>query len=162
MRIVMKKNDMRAAGRKVFAVVCAGVLVLTGCSAERPAKESAQPAETEQPAEGKEAVGDSGAAGTPESENGEDFDESSQALLQAQVRHIYSGVLSQIVAARRLPDGELDTSQLDAGFGEMRDNEFAITDIDGDGMEELIVCYSNANMAGIGEVPAAFTNSQPP
>lgn len=145
----MKKNDMRAAGRKAFAVVCAGVLALTGCSAERPAKESAQPAETEQPAEGKEAVGDSGAAGTPESENGEDFDESSQALLQAQIRHIYSGVLSQIVAARRLPDGELDTSQLDAGFGEMRDNEFAITDIDGDGMEELIVCYSNANMAGM-------------
>lgn len=75
--------------------------------------------------------------------------EKAQALYAAQIRHYYGGVLSQIIAARQLPDGELDTSSLDAGFGEMRDNHFAVTDIDGDGREELIVSYVNATMAGM-------------
>lgn len=61
-----------------------------------------------------------------------------QELLKAQIRHYYGGVLSQITAAWQLPDGELDTSALSSGFGEMRDNHFAVTDIDGDGREEQI------------------------
>ncbi|MDE6319559.1 MAG: hypothetical protein K2M22_07620 [Lachnospiraceae bacterium] len=78
--------------------------------------------------------------------------EKAQELYEAQIRHYYSGVLSQIIGVRQLPDGELDTSSLDAGFGEMRDNHFAVTDIDGDGREELIVCYANAIMAGMMEI----------
>ncbi|MDE7428195.1 MAG: hypothetical protein K2N00_02800, partial [Lachnospiraceae bacterium] len=78
--------------------------------------------------------------------------EKAQELYEAQIRHYYSGVLSQIIGVRQLPDGELDTSSLDAGFGEMRDNHFAVTDIDGDGREELIVCYANATMAGMMEI----------
>ncbi|MDE6915072.1 MAG: hypothetical protein K2P35_15465 [Lachnospiraceae bacterium] len=72
-------------------------------------------------------------------------------LLAAKVRHYYGGILSQIIAAWQLPDGELDTSALGNGLGEMSDNRFAVTDIDGDGREELIVSYSNACMAGMFE-----------
>ena len=75
-----------------------------------------------------------------------------QALYAAQVRHYYGGILSQITAAWQLPDGELDTSSLEDGFGKMADNHFAVTDIDGDGREELIVSYTNAIMAGMMEI----------
>lgn len=70
-------------------------------------------------------------------------------LWRAQTRHYYGGILSQIIAAWQLPDGELDTSALETGGGEMEKNYFAVTDIDGDGREELIVNYVNAIMAGM-------------
>lgn len=79
-------------------------------------------------------------------------EEDAQALYAAQVRHYYAGILSQITAGWKLPDGELDTSSLENGFGKMSDNRFAVTDIDGDGREELIISYSNACMAGMMEI----------
>lgn len=79
-------------------------------------------------------------------------DEEAEALQAAQIRHYYSGVISELTAARRLPDMEIDTFALDDGFGEMRDNTFTVTDIDGDGREELIINYTNASMAGMFEV----------
>lgn len=79
-------------------------------------------------------------------------EEDAQALYAAQVRHYYAGILSQITAGWKLPDGELDTSSLENGFGKMSDNRFAVTDIDGDGREELIICYANATMAGMMEI----------
>lgn len=99
----------------------------------------------------EESVPDSADAENEE-DSEEENPEKAQALYEAQIRHYYGGILSQIIAARQLPDGELDTSSLDAGFGEMRDNHFAVTDIDGDGREELIVSYANAIMAGMMEI----------
>lgn len=75
-----------------------------------------------------------------------------EALKTAQIRHYYSGVLSGLASAWQLPDMEVDTSSLEQGFGEMRDNTFAVTDIDGDGREELIISYGSASMAGMFEV----------
>lgn len=79
-------------------------------------------------------------------------EEEERALEAAQIRHYYSGVLSELTAAWQLPDMEIDTSTLEDGYGEMRDNTFAVTDIDGDGREELILCYAYASMAGMFEV----------
>lgn len=87
-----------------------------------------------------------------EEKSGEGNAEMKKTLYEAQIRHYYGSILSQIIGVWQLPDGELDTSSLDAGFGEMRDNHFAVTDIDGDGREELIVSYSNACMAGMEEI----------
>ncbi len=166
----MKKNGRKTTGISAVAWLCAGTMVLTGCSAKEseegrsPFKEMGQsteddafvPAEelaaTEKSGNSVEESMDTGAE--PETE--ENSGGSGQELWKEQVRHYYGGVLSQIIAARQLPDGELDTSSLDAGFGEMRDNHFAITDIDGDGMEELIVSYSNATMAGMVEIVYGF------
>lgn len=145
----MEKNE-------VIAFLCVGALVFTGCGVGEPAGESARSAETASSVEEEATVGNSSVAEASEPGSADDFDESTQELLQAQIRHIYNGVLSQIVAARQLPDGELDTSQLDDGFGEMRDNHFAIMDIDGDGMEELIINYSNACMAGMETIIYGF------
>lgn len=84
--------------------------------------------------------------------NEETLSKEEEARLQAaQVRHYYGGILSQIIGTWQIPDGELDTSALDNGFGKMSDNHFAVTDIDGDGREELIVSYSNACTAGMFE-----------
>ena len=145
----MEKNE-------VIAFLCVGALVFTGCGVGEPAGESARSAETASSVEEEATVGNSSVAEASEPGSADDFDESTQEILQARIRHIYNGVLSQIVAARRLPDGELDASQLDDGFGEMRDNHFAITDIDGDGMEELIINYSNACMAGMETIIYGF------
>jgi len=117
--------------------------------AEQTDREPASVTEPDAPAEQEEEAADTAEAGNAGDEPEENAEGKGQALWRAQIRHYYGGVLSQIIAARQLPDGELDTSSLDAGFGEMRDNHFAVTDIDKDGREELIVSYSNASMAGM-------------
>lgn len=91
-----------------------------------------------------------------DAEPGELSAQETKALQAAQIRHYYSGVLSELTVAWRLPDMEIDTSSLEGGFGEMRDNTFAVTDIDGDGREELIISYANASMAGMFEVIYAY------
>ena len=145
------------------ALLC-GIIALAGCGGKEAPMEQFDHEPMEQPAV---EDGDASADGTNDSaledegimdsadventaaDSDEESAEKAQALYEAQIRHYYGGVLSQIIAARQLPDGELDTYSLDAGFGEMRDNHFAVTDIDGDDREELIVSYSNASMAGM-------------
>lgn len=150
---------------KILVLSCAGVLVFTGCGSEDAIPKGSETAEIKQEEQMVEEDPEvSAEAEIPVAEgekvldsvdvdNAADADketaEKPQTLQEAQIRHYYGGVLSQIIAARQLPDGELDTSSLDAGFGEMRDNHFAVTDIDGDGREELIVSYANATMAGM-------------
>lgn len=146
-------------------LLCAGGMLFTGCGTGDGISASDETAEAEQMAE--ENMESSVEVETPVLEgegvldsadvnNTADADEEnaeqSQALYEAQIRHYYGGVLSQIIAAWQLPDGELDTSSLEGGFGEMADNHFAVTDIDGDGREELIVSYANATMAGMMEI----------
>ena len=69
-------------------------------------------------------------------------------MTTALVRHKYNGVLSQLTCALQLPEGDMIEAPYDAD-AEMADNTYAITDIDGDGYEELIISYSTASMAGM-------------
>ena len=69
-------------------------------------------------------------------------------LTTALIRHKYSGVLSQMTCALQLPEGDMIEAPYDSN-AEMMDNTYAITDIDGDGYEELIINYSTASMAGM-------------
>lgn len=159
----MKKESLRIGTAVLLGV---GVISFTGCGAKDDAIKASESAGEEQVLADDKAT-PSGEAETPvlegedildsadvenEEDSAEENPEKAQALYEAQIRHYYGGILSQIIAARQLPDGELDTSSLDAGFGEMRDNHFAVTDIDGDGREELIISYSNACMAGMEEI----------
>lgn len=161
-----KKFNIRTA-----VLLCMAVMALTGCGGgtetpenigkmdEESAKEeqAAQKAEdvsadaTDVSKAGEESRSDSVDARNPKNVDGEGV-ETNQALYEARIRHQYGGILSQIIAAWQLPDGELDTSSLNDGFGKMADNHFAVTDIDGDGREELIVRYTNACLAGMMEI----------
>lgn len=156
---------------RTAVLLCAAVMALTGCSGrpetpENTGKMDEESAAEEQAAQkvedvstdatdvskaGEESSSDSADAKNLENVDGEGL-ETNQTLYEARVRHQYGGILSQIIAAWQLPDGELDTSALSDGFGKMADNHFAVTDIDGDGREELIVSYSNAIMAGMMEI----------
>lgn len=65
------------------------------------------------------------------------------------IRHVYGGILSMLAAAYELPDLEIEKEDLYDGTYLMSDNRFAVTDVDGDGREELIILYSTACMAGM-------------
>lgn len=164
----MKKESVKWQMRSAVMLCTAGMM-LTGCGgrAETPAKtETAadEAAAAEQAAENegtsteaeddtaaKEGNGSDGADENDTENVGKETSEEGMTLQEAQIRHYYGGVLSQITAGWQLPDGEMDLSTLNDGFGKMSDNRFAVTDIDGDGREELIVQYTNASMAGMFE-----------
>lgn len=152
-------------------LLCAAGIASTGCGGKTETTENTREAAVKSAAEeqnGKMAEdapasvdaaenptaeeNDSDSADAKDTENvdGEGI-KTKQTLQEAQIRHQYGGILSQITAAWQLPDGELDTSAINDGFGKMSGNHFAVTDIDGDGREELIVQYTNASMAGMFE-----------
>lgn len=157
----MKKKG--SSLKQGIGLLCAASILLVGCNgketgAEQPNIEPIEQTggesvntfveETETPELEGTGVPDSADTGNVD----EAAAENAQVLYAAQVRHYYGGILSQITAAWQLPDGELDTSSLENGFGQMSDNRFAVADIDGDGREELIVCYANASTAGMMEI----------
>lgn len=72
-----------------------------------------------------------------------------QTVYEAQIRHYYSDILSQLTGVGRLPYIGEEHSLCN---GSMSDNLFAVTDIDGDGREELLVCYLQGGMAGTFEI----------
>lgn len=160
------KKEKESFKKQGIVILCAASMLLAGCGGKDSGTEQLDIEPIEQTdgesgnisADGAE-ISEWEAEDVPDSADAEDAADSdeenaekAQALYAAQIRHYYGGVLSQIIAARQLPDGELDISSLDAGFGEMRDNHFAVTDIDGDGREELFVSYVNATMAGMEEI----------
>lgn len=165
------KKEKATLQIRAAVLLCAAGMMFTGCGekAETPdkAETAAESTETEHdeqkpedasaPADTtndtalvEENVSDGADANDTENVNNEAA-EKELTLQQAQIRHYYGGILSQITAGWQLPDGELDTSTLEDGFGKMSDNRFAVTDIDGDGREELIIQYTNACMAGMFE-----------
>lgn len=166
------KNGRMTSEKVLLSLLCLIAVIFAGCGAKEAEEEGMLPPQTGQSIEGDAAAAeeepetvfsesqDGEVSGVSvdqgqeniESEAEENSESKGEELWRAQIRHYYGGVLSQIIAAWQLPDGELDTSSLDAGFGQMRDNHFAVTDIDGDGREELIVSYVNANMAGMVEI----------
>lgn len=72
-----------------------------------------------------------------------------QTVYEAQIRHYYSGILSQLTGVGQLPGLEELGNLHD---GKMSRNRFAVKDIDGDGREELIIRYSDGSMAGTFQV----------
>lgn len=134
-------------------LLCAGVLFFAGCGAKDGALKEDEAAGEEQAetAEGpileEEDVSD-----TVNIENtmADSDGESAEKAYEAQIRHYYGGVLSQIVASRQLPDGEMDTWA--NGYEEMENNGFAVVDIDQDGRQELIIQNTDASMAGMFEM----------
>ena len=157
----MKKKG--SSLKQGIVLLCAVSILLVGCGEKETGSEQPGIEPIEQTGgesgntfvEGTETPELEG-TGVPDSADTGNADEAAtenaQILYAAQVRHYYGGILSQITAAWQLPDGELDTSSLENGFGQMSDNRFAVADIDGDGREELIVCYANASMAGMMEI----------
>ena len=157
----MKKKG--SSLKQGIGLLCAASILFVGCNGKETESEQLNTEPIEQTGgesgntfvEGTETPELEG-TGVPDSEDTGNDDEAAaenaQVLYAAQVRHYYGGILSQITAAWQLPDGELDTSSLENGFGQMSDNRFAVTDIDGDGREELIVCYANASTAGMMEI----------
>lgn len=137
-----KKVDLKIAA--VF-FACANCIFLTGCGEKTNSSKGIESAIEEQSEQNTEDID---VAEDTEEENLQ----ATQALYEALIRHQYGAVLSQLIAAWQLPDMEIDTSSLNDGFGEMKDNSFSVTDIDGDGKEELIITYANASMAGMFEV----------
>lgn len=148
----------RTGDKRVLAgaLLCGVIIALTGCGLEESASKGAETVgeeqaeqiqgentevQAEEPEEpllaGEDIPDNTDAEKTADSD--EENAEEPQTLQEAQIRHYYSGVLSQLIAARQLPDfGELG----DMGYGKMENNSFAVTDIDKDGREELIICYS--------------------
>ena len=110
-------------------ILCAGTLLVTGCGVKEAGEEKLRIEQIGEVSDGtsedvedsfaepeKEDIQDS--APTEEAGKAEGSDKAGQGeeLLRAQIRHYYGGILSQIIAARQLPDGELDTSALDNGL----------------------------------------------
>ncbi len=171
----IRSNRRNAAG----VLLCAGALFFTACGVSDSAGQDVQTAETEQSEmagngtemkqEDKSETADGGepdvsaekeeaAADGGQDENvGEKAvpAETLQELGQAKTRHYYSGILSQVMAAWRLPDMELGVGTsandtLDAE--EMAKNCFAVADVDQDGREELLVRWTTTTTAGSLEV----------
>lgn len=173
---VMKKKLWRSGRAAAGIFACAGVMFLTACGADDGAAERLQPAETgraetsendtaedrageetDAPAESTETAADGGQDENTNTEAGENaaLIESPEKFQQAQIRHYYSGILSQVMAAWRLPDMELGVGTsaddtLDAE--EMAKNCFAVADVDQDGREELLVKWTTTTTAGSLEV----------
>lgn len=157
----MKKKG--SSLKQGIGLLCAASILLVGCNGKETGSEQPgiEPIEQTGGESGNTFVEETETpelegTGVPDSADTGNVDEAAaenaQVLYAAQVRHYYGGILSQITAAWQLPDGELDTSSLENGFGQMSDNRFAVADIDGDGREELIVCYANASTAGMMEI----------
>lgn len=146
---MMKKVHHTAVG--ILLSMC--LIALTACGrAEEPQEEQNVTVTKKEPEEEAQGSAEDADDKSEEEQDEELTAEETETLQRAQIRHYYSGVLSQLTSAWQLPDMEIDTSSLEDGFGEMRDNSFAVTDIDGDGREELIISYANASMAGMFEV----------
>lgn len=87
------------------------------------------------------SAGGSGSAAASSSSSGTETPD------PAQVRQGYQNALNALMVDHVFPDG----TEADVTFVEnndFSDNQFAVCDIDGDGVEELILCYTNASMAG--------------
>lgn len=153
----MKKSELLKKNLALGTVLMLTATSLWGCgtkdtgrtetaSAEQPVAEETGPAENT----------DTNDSAEPEAEAASDTEENAndaidqKALITAQIRHKYNGVLSQLVCAQQLPNGDIIESPYDWG-AEMTDNSYAISDVDGDGYEELIISYSTASMAGMFE-----------
>lgn len=150
---MMKKTMLQKLG----VMLLAGALLLSGCGPKQPSAEEAvkeeapEEEETEKEAPKEEEPDNEGQEEAPEEEEteGEPGEEAQpdleEKLEAARRRHLYAGILSQIVFLGQMPDG----NYLDYGYGDMEANQFAVLDVDGDGREELLLFYTEISMAGM-------------
>lgn len=169
------ENRRAAAGALLFA----GAVFFAGCGAgngmgqtaereqsemadndagveQQETKENTAEEAADASAEDTEAALDNGSEEQAETDADVVSPASAQELLRAQTRHYYGDILSQVMAAWRLPDMELGTGtandSLDAA--EMAKNCFAVADVDLDGREELLVRWTTTITAG--EIEAVY------
>jgi len=151
-------------------LACVGAILFTGCggkpqaekqiqpeqSERQPVEEQTQPEQTGQPTEEnmsapaedlvpeEEGVSDSADAEDKPEDVGENAGKE-LTLQEAQIRHYYGGILSQLIAAWQLPDGRIFCF---SDYDEMEKNQFAVADIDRDCREELLIKWTNTITAG--------------
>lgn len=146
----MKRKDLWKKGLVIGILTGISIMAFSGCGTKDEQEETVW--EEPEEADSADTVGEGETSG--EAENGEPEEEAadrrSQEIQTAKIRHYFSGVLSELICALRLPDMEVETRE-DFDYA-MSDNQFAIADIDNDGREELIITYSTASMAGMFEV----------
>lgn len=116
-------------------LLCVSMVLFAGCGAEDGAPKGDETGGRRTDSADTENAADSN----------EENPEKAQALYEAQIRHYYGGVLSQLVAAWSLPGYELGDS---AGCEEMERNQFAVADVDQDGREELMIKWTTGITAG--------------
>lgn len=154
----MKKSELLKKNLVLGTVLMLTATSLWGCGTKdtgRTETASAEQSIFEEETEPEENT-DTNDSAEPEAESAFDKEGNTddatdqEELTSALIRHKYNGVLSQLVCAQQLPNGDIIESPYDWG-AEMTDNSYAISDVDGDGYEELIISYSTASMAGMFE-----------
>ncbi len=169
-----KKNGVRGTrivrkNRMSIMLLCLSMMFIWGCGDKNSRENERQELAEELPVEmdyGEQNIEDidEGMTGTEESDQAEEeaekiqedtsVKELSEEMLQkirvARTRHYYADILSGLLWAGELPDMQVEVQ--DDFYDTVRDNSFAVTDIDNDGREELIISYSTASMAGMFEV----------
>lgn len=70
----------------------------------------------------------------------------SAAHIDAKRRHAFRKALNTILTDNEMPDGSQATSYVDYTDEDMEENSFAITDVDADGEDELIIQIDNTGM----------------
>ncbi len=123
--------------KKVFFVITIAMMMVVLCA--RQGCQAPQFTTPETTAPSTEIVD----ASIPETETTAPAEDT--AMLKA-----YQRALQQISFEHIYPDGT--DIGFDGGFGFIEDNHFAIFDVDGDGIDELIVSITTAPMAGQAEI----------
>ena len=66
------------------------------------------------------------------------------------LRKMYHDILEKLYTEKQFPDGS--DCMYDESAGQMEDNQFAICDVDDDGVEELIISFTTAPLINMAEV----------
>lgn len=151
----MKKKKLLRKNLLLGVVFMLIITTLWGCGTKESDKEIISEEQTVSEGETNQAE-DAASNNSAEEETESASDEegisedavNQDELTAALVRHKYNGVLSQLTCALQLPEGDMIEAPYESN-AEMAENTYAITDIDGDGYEELIIDYSTASMAGM-------------
>lgn len=138
----------------ILAVTVLSAILLTGCSKvpafptqrqmedpPSPVQEEKETSKTPTETEPKQETE------TVESEPSKKPDNTAlDERTEARIRHAYADILSGILYGCILPDGTM--LEVD-DYSSMDNNQFAVSDVDNDGREELIFCFSTTYMAGM-------------
>ena len=134
---------MRKSGWIYVASILTGVMLLSSCG--RIENEGTTERVTEQMSTGEKSGADTSTAETTEQTTEIQTAEDEDAILR---RAKYADAVVMFYYANVWPDG---TYIEDFDWDTMYANKYAIYDIDGDGIEELILSYTQTSMAGMRE-----------
>lgn len=146
----MKKTIRKALALSMVFVISA--VVISGCGKAESGENASTETESVTAGEQTEEQAEEGNVSeetevTENTETEEAVSTSGEELKAAKSRHYYAGVLSQLAFALQLPGIEVEVgTEMNQN---MEENMFAVTDIDQDGREELLIVYTTAGMAGM-------------